>query len=201
MKTIALCYPVEEKHLHWLADAAAGCKLLNAGQEGIAEAIHEADIFVGSRQGTSRLGSSRRSGTTQIYPVFRGRLDHCLVPSVIESDITVCSASGLFADQVAEQAMALLLGLLRGLPTFFHQTLDRSYVRRPTDDLHHKRIGIVGLGGNGRRLVEVLQPYRVSIRAVDYYPVRKPVGVESLEGPDQLLQLASQSDILLLALR
>ena len=30
-------------------------------------------------------------------------LDHCLVPSVIASDITVCSASGLFAKQVAEQ--------------------------------------------------------------------------------------------------
>ncbi len=47
MKTVALCYPVDEKHLQWLADATPGCKLLNAGQEGIAEAIHEADIFVG----------------------------------------------------------------------------------------------------------------------------------------------------------
>ncbi len=200
MKTVALCYPVDEKHLQWLADATPGCKLLNAGQEGIAEAIHEADIFVGHAKVPVDWDRVVKAGRLKFIQSSAAGLDHCLVPSVIESDITVCSASGLFADQVAEQAMALLLGLLRGLPTFFHQTLDRSYVRRPTDDLHHKRIGIVGLGGNGRRLVEVLQPYRVSIRAVDYYPVRKPDGVESLEGPDQLLPLASQSDILLLAL-
>jgi D-3-phosphoglycerate dehydrogenase len=37
-------------------------------------------------------------------------LDHCLHPSVIDSGIVVCSASGLFANQVAEQTLALLLG-------------------------------------------------------------------------------------------
>jgi len=57
----------------------------------------------------------------------------------------------LFADQVAEQTLALLLGVLRGLPTFFRQQQTKEFIRRPTLDLHGKNRRIVGLGGNGRR--------------------------------------------------
>jgi phosphoglycerate dehydrogenase-like enzyme len=111
----------------------------------------------------------------------------------------VCSASGLFADQVAEQSLALLLGVLRGLPIFFRQSLNKEFVRQPTGDLHGKRIGIVGLGGNGRRLAEILTPFRTTISAVDYFPVNKPDTVENLWGTDDLHRLAAQSDILILA--
>ena len=83
-------------------------------------------------------------------------LDHCLVPRVVESDIIVTSASGVLANQVADHTMALLAGLLRSLPTFFRAQQKREFIRRPTRDLHGTRIGIIGLGRNGRRLAEVL---------------------------------------------
>jgi D-3-phosphoglycerate dehydrogenase len=127
-------------------------------------------------------------------------LDHCLAPSIIESPVVVCSASGLFADQVAEQTLALLLGLLRGLPIFYRQQQQREFVRRPTGDLHRKRVGIVGLGGNGRRLAQVLWPFRVTIRATDYFPEHKPSEVEELWPHTQLESLAAWSDILILTL-
>lgn len=195
-----ICYPVEDRHLRWMSDAMPQANWINAGQEGIAEAIHQADYFIGHAKVPVDWDRVVAQGRLRWIQSSAAGLDHCLVPSVIDSPITVCSASGLFADQVAEQTMALLLGLLRGLPVFFRQTQERSYVRRPTDDLHGKRIGIVGLGGNGRRLVEVLQPYRVAIRAIDYYPELKPEGVESLEGPDKLQELAQWSQILILTL-
>jgi D-3-phosphoglycerate dehydrogenase len=119
---------------------------------------------------------------------------------VIDSDIVVCSASGLFANQVAEQTLALLIGLLRGIPIFYRQWQRREFVRRPTDDLHGKRIGIVGMGGNGRRLVEVLQPFRVTIRATDYFPEEKPEGVQQLLPHTELMELAAWSEVLILTL-
>jgi D-3-phosphoglycerate dehydrogenase len=127
-------------------------------------------------------------------------LDHCLVPAVVDSDIVVCSASGLFANQVAEQTLALLFGVLRRIPVFFRQFQQREFVRRPTDDLRGKSIGIVGLGGNGRRLVQVLAPFDVVMRATDYYPVKKPPEVAHLWPADRLKDLASVSDILILCL-
>jgi phosphoglycerate dehydrogenase-like enzyme len=197
---IVTCYPVLERHLAWLQRAAPGCKLINAGQEGIGEAIFQADIFVGHAKVPVDWDRVVRQGRLKFIQSSAAGLDHCLVPSVIDSEITVCSASGLFADQVAEQTLALLLGLLRGLPVFFRQSLKKEFVRQPTGDLHGKRIGIIGLGGNGRRLAEILQPFRVSISAVDYYPVSKPDFIEQLVAPEHSVDIASKSDILILTL-
>jgi phosphoglycerate dehydrogenase-like enzyme len=110
----------------------------------------------------------------------------------------VTSASGLFADQVAEQTLALLLGLLRGLPVFFSAALRREFIRRPTRDLHRATVGIVGFGGNGRRLAELLAPFRTQILATDTFPVRRPAHVAELWPADRLDDLLTQSDIVIL---
>ncbi|MCY2973434.1 MAG: D-2-hydroxyacid dehydrogenase [Planctomycetota bacterium] len=199
-QNIVVCYPVLPRHLDWLLKAAPGWNFINAGQDGIGKAIFDADIFVGHAKVPVDWDAVVRQGRLKFIQSSAAGLDHCLVPAVIDSDITVCSASGLFADQVAEQTLALLLGLLRGLPTFFRQSEKKEFVRQPTGDLHGKRIGIVGLGGNGRRLVQVLKPFRTQISAIDFYPVSKPTEVDTLGPPEDLLALAAKSEILILAL-
>src|SRR5690606_33377620 len=92
-------------------------------------------------------------------------MDHCLVPSVINSDITVTSASGVLANQTADHSLALALGLLRSLPTFFRAQQAKEFIRRPTRDLYGATVGIVGLGGNGRRLAEALSAFHTTILA------------------------------------
>jgi D-3-phosphoglycerate dehydrogenase len=99
---------------------------------------------------------------------------------------------------VAEQTLALLLGLLRSLPVFFRAAQRKEFIRRPTADLHRTTIGIIGLGGNGRRLAEVLAPFRTRILATDYFPVDRPPQVEQLLPPDQLGTLLPQCDIIIL---
>jgi phosphoglycerate dehydrogenase-like enzyme len=126
-------------------------------------------------------------------------MDHCLVPSVVASNITVTSASGVLADQVAEHCTALLTGLLRNFPTFFRQQQAHDFTRRPTRDLHHSTIGIVGLGGVGRRIAEVLSPFKTRILATDYYPINKPAHVESLLPPERLDDILPEVDILILS--
>jgi len=200
MKRLVVCYPAEERHLAAIQEAAPGCEIVLATQETIPERILDADIFVGHAKVPVDWDAVVSQGRLTFIQSSAAGLDHCLAPSVIDSPIVVCSASGLFADQVAEQTLALLLGLLRGIPIFYRQQQRREFVRRPTDDLHGKRIGIVGLGGNGRRLVNVLQPFRVAIRATDYFPEHKPEGVEALLPHTDLDALAAWSQILILCL-
>ncbi|MEM7477860.1 MAG: D-2-hydroxyacid dehydrogenase [Planctomycetota bacterium] len=200
MPNLVLCYPVEDRHLAMFQSELPKLTVINAGQEGIASAIMEADFFVGHAKVPVDWASAVDQKRIQMIQSSAAGLDHCLVPAVIDSDIPVCSASGLFANQVAEQTLALLLGLLRGLPTFFRQARRQEFVRRPTDDLHHKRIGIVGLGGNGRRISETLSPFGLQIKATDYYPVACPEAVQDLWPADRLHDLARQSDVLILAL-
>ncbi len=198
---IVLCYPVESRHLRAFQESFPDATIIDAGQESIAERIFDADIFVGHAKVPVPWDDVMEQGRLRLIQSSAAGLDHCLVPSVIASDlVTVCSASGLFANQVGEQTLALLLGLLRGLPIFFRQSLDRKYVRRPTDDLHGKRVGIVGLGGNGRRLAQLIAPWNCSTFATDFYPVRKPPEIEELWPAERLEDLAARSDIVILCL-
>lgn len=195
-----LCYPVTDDCLTRIREAAGDFEVVNAGQERIDELLPTADIFIGHAKVPVDWDRALASGRLKWIQSSAAGLDHCLVPGVIDSDIVVCSASGLFAPQVAEQTFALLLGLLRRIRLFTEATQQRDFTRQPTDDLRGKTIGIVGLGGNGRYLARVLAPWDVRVIATDYFPSDCPPSVSQLLPADQLPELLAQSDIVILTL-
>ncbi len=195
---IVLCYPVERKHIEQIARTAPEAEIVNAGQERIASELLSADVFMGHAKVPVPWDEVVKQGRLKWIQSSAAGLDHCLVPSVIASSIPVTSASGLFADQVAEQTLALLLGLLRGLPTFFRAQQKQEFIRRPTRDLHGATVGIVGFGGNGERIAEVLAPYRCRILATDLFPRDKPAHVEAIWPADRLLEMLGLVDIIIL---
>lgn len=197
---VVLCYPIEPRHYNQIVAACPpNAEVVDAGQERIATELLEADVFCGHAKVPVPWPQAVRQGRLKWIQSSAAGLDHCLVPEVIASDIVVTSASGLFADQVAEQTLALLLGLLRGLPTFFRAALKREFIRRPTRDLHGSTVGIVGLGGNGTRIAEILRPFKTRILATDTFPDQQPGCVDELRHADQLDWLLAESDIVILA--
>ncbi len=195
-----LCYPVTDDCLARIREAAGDFEVVNAGQERIDELLPTADIFIGHAKVPVDWDRALASKRLKWIQSSAAGLDHCLVPGVIDSDIVVCSASGLFAPQVAEQTFALLTGLLRRIRLFTEATQKRDFTRQPTDDLRGKTIGIVGLGGNGRYLARVLAPWDVRVIATDYFPADCPPNVSQLLPADQLPELLAQSDIVILTL-
>jgi len=195
---IVLCYPIERRHLEQICASAAGNEVVDAGQDRVAAELLVADIFCGHAKVPVPWPEVVRQGRLKWIQSSAAGLDHCLAPETIASDIIVTSASGLFADQVAEQTLALLLGILRGLPTFFRAQQKREFIRRPTLDLHHATVGIVGLGGNGTRIAEVLRPFKTRIIATDTFADEPPASVDALWPADQLDRLLAESDIVIL---
>ncbi|MEQ8847790.1 D-2-hydroxyacid dehydrogenase [Botrimarina sp.] len=200
---IAICYPVEARHLQkiekTLAELQWDARLIDAGQERIADALLSADIYCGHAKVPVPWDEVVRAGRLKWIQSSAAGMDHCLVPSVIESPIVVSSASGVLADQVADHTLALTLGLLRSLPVYFRAQQAREYVRRPTRDLHDARVGIVGFGGNGRRLAEVLSAFRCEIWATDCFPEDRPPHVRALLADDRLDEMLAEVDIVVLA--
>jgi phosphoglycerate dehydrogenase-like enzyme len=78
-------------------------------------------------------------------------------------DVRFTSAVGAYATQVAELALALLLAGTRGLHRYA-----RARTWAPEDDvvLGGSTVAIVGAGGIGRELIELLEPHDVEIVAV-----------------------------------
>ena len=195
---IVLCYPVEPALMARIRAAAPAAEVVDAGQERVAAELPEADVFCGHPKVPVPWEEVVARGRLRWIQSSAAGLDHCLVPAVVESPITVTSASGVLADQVAEHALALATACTRRIPLFLAQQARREFVRRPTRDLTGATVGIVGLGGNGRRLVEVLAPFRVRILATDWFPVHRPPEVEFLGGPDTLSDILPQIDLLFL---
>ena len=195
---IVLCYPVEPRHVARIREIAPGAEIVDAGQERVAEALAEADVFCGHPKVPVPWDAVVARGRLRWIQSSAAGLDHCLVPPVVASPIVVTSASGVLADQVAEHALGLAIACTRRLPLFLAQQQRREFVRRPTRDLTGATVGIVGLGGNGRRLVEVLEPFRVRILATDYFPVRRPAAVDFLGPPAALADILPEIDVLFL---
>lgn len=196
---IVLCYPVEARHIEQIQAAAPGHEIVDAGQERIASEILAADIFCGHAKVPIPWPEVVKAGRLNWIQSSAAGLDHCLTPEVIVSNIPVTSASGVLADQVTEHAVALITAFGRSLPVFFRAQGKKEFIRRPTRDLHHSTVGIVGFGGVGRRMAEVLQVFKTRILAVDYYPIRKPDYVERLVPPEQLAEILPEVDILIMS--
>ena len=197
---IVLCYPVLDRHVDQIQTTAPDAEIVNAGQERINDLLPTADIFIGHAKVPVNWDRVLAAGRLQWIQSSAAGLDHCLVPGVIDSEIIVSSASGLFAPQVAEQTFSLLFGLLRRAPLFFRAEQKREFIRLPTDDLRGKTVGIVGMGGNGRMLARMLEPWGVELVATDYFPVDPPSQLQHLWPADQLDELLAVSDVVLLTL-
>ncbi|MBN2022680.1 MAG: D-2-hydroxyacid dehydrogenase [Pirellulales bacterium] len=196
---LVLCYPVEPKHLAQIRQAAPDYDVVDAGQEGVARELFDADLFCGHAKVPVDWDRVVRQGRLRWIQSSAAGMDHCLVPSVVASDIVVTSASGVLADQVAEHTLGLILAWKRSFPVFFRAQQKKEFIRRPTGDLTGDTVGIVGLGGVGRRLAELLAPFHTRIVATDVFPADKPAAVEALWPAERLGDLLAASDVVVLA--
>ncbi len=195
---VVLCYPVESHHVDQIAAAIPDAEIVDAGQEHVAEELFAADIFCGHAKVPVDWPAVVKKGRLQWIQSSAAGMDHCLVPEVIDSEIVVTSASGVLADQVAEHTIALTTGFCRSLPTYFRAQDAKDFTRRPTRDLTRSTVGIVGFGGVGRRLAQILAAFRTRILATDMFPLDKPDYVEALWPADRLADLAAEVDFLVL---
>ncbi|MCA9261123.1 MAG: D-2-hydroxyacid dehydrogenase, partial [Planctomycetales bacterium] len=195
---VVLGYPVEPQHVARIATQWPDADLVPVEQEALAEALLDCDVFCGHAKVPVPWDEIVGRGRLQWIQSSAAGMDHCLVPSVIESDIVVSSASGVLARQVVDQTMALLAGVLRSLPAFFSAQRRKEFVRRPTRDLYGTRVGLIGLGGNGRLLAKTLKAFNVEIWATDYFPSETCVHVDRLLPADAVDEMLPKLDSLIL---
>jgi phosphoglycerate dehydrogenase-like enzyme len=196
---IVLCYVTKPRHLEQIAAVMPEAEIVDASQEQIAREIFSADIFCGHAKVPMDWDGVVRQGRLQWIQSSAAGMDHCLAPSVVESGIRVTSASGALADQVAEHTISLITAWTRSLPTFFRAQQKKEFIRRPTRDLTRSTVGIVGLGGVGRRVSQLLRAFETRILAVDMFPVDKPAEVELLWPAQRLDDLLPLVDFLILS--
>ena len=82
---------------------------------------------------------------------------------VLTADLTWAAAKGVYAEPVAEHALALALACLRQLPTYARAT---GWGRQAGRNLYDARVTVLGGGGITEALLPLLAPFRCEVTVV-----------------------------------
>lgn len=107
------------------------------------------------------------------------------------------------ADSVAELAIYLMIGLSRKVQEASRR-LKKGLMGEPQGlALRGRTVGIVGLGGIGRALIQRLKPFGVKmlgIKRTNPLEAKEALGLEWAGGPHQLHEMLARSDYVVLCL-
>jgi phosphoglycerate dehydrogenase-like enzyme len=115
-------------------------------------------------------------------------------------DVLITNGAGVFAVGIAEYAFASLVMLARGLPeVLLANASHRWQEHRLGWELAGKQVGIIGFGGIGRRLAELLAGAGIRVWALARRPeIHVPGSAERVLGPPDLSRLLAESDAIVL---
>ena len=157
------------------------------------EIMPEIDIIFG---GMSR-DMFKRAERLKWVQTWGAGVDGMMYAEFVHSEVILTSAKGTVGVHLSEHAMALLLGLTRGIARAI-RTADwneRMPIRHASWELIDKTIGIVGLGGTGCDVAIRAHAFGMKIIAVDPEDVEVPGCVEACWKMDRFYDLLSASDV------
>lgn len=124
------------------------------------------------------------------------------VPELRERDVQVTNTRGAHASTIAEHCFGMLIFLARNFSSLY-ESHKRHEWQRPLEragvGLYGMTMGVIGLGQIGRAIAERAVAFGMTVIAVDAHPVAKPDYVSELGLLDELDDLMSRSDVVVVA--
>ena len=120
-----------------------------------------------------------------------------LFPELVESDIILTNAKGVYGIHIAEHVMALILNFGRAINILIRRQSDEIWESRanlPVIEIADQTLGIIGLGGIGLEVAQKAHALGMRILAVDPTQTYQPDYVEHLWHLDKLHDMLSESD-------
>lgn len=135
-------------------------------------------------------------------------------PEVQKLDFVLTSASGVHAIPISEHIFAFLLAFARNLPQAWHAQQEHvwmkeqekgqrqrakddiaTYSRRDVFELAGKTMLLIGIGEIGERTAQIARALEMGVIGVRHNPDHDTPGVSEMVGPDELLTVLPQADV------
>jgi len=161
--------------------------------------LAEAEIIYGS--GPPKNIIARAPKLKWIQTTNAG-VDDFLNSDIIESSVIVTNTSGIHAISISECVLEMMLMFIKKMPLCFQLKQERQWKTFSLTVLHSKTVGIVGLGSIGRQVAKLSKAFGMRVLATrrSTRPATRTRNVDILFSKDQLPQLLSDSDFVVLAL-
>ena len=191
---VLLNLSLEERHVEQIQSVAEQVELVRpTASEELLEAVEEAVVLFGEFDGDL----FQRARCLRWVQSAAAGVDGLLFPELVDSEVILVSAKGTVGSHLADHAMALLLGLTRGIAWALRKPdWDQRWpIRNASWELAGRKMGIVGLGGTGRDLALRARGFGMRVLAVDPEEVEVPECVESCWSMDRFYDLLAEVDV------
>ncbi len=185
---------LEQRHVEKIRAVSENVEVLRLDSIGeVLEVMPEIDIVFGD----VKPDAFKRARRLRWSQLLSAGADTQLFPAYVESNVVLTSAKGLVGTHLADHAMALLLGLTRGIAHAVRNPNwdQRMPIRKISWELGGKTMGIVGLGGTGRELAMRSHGFGMNIIAVDPEPVEAPDFIKEVWTMERFHELLAESDV------
>lgn len=122
----------------------------------------------------------------------------------VPSTVLLTNAGDIWADSVAEHAMALLLGLTRALPIVQRlsdqRRWDRDRVASLVRSLSGRKILVVGFGNIGRSVARRARAFDMEVIGIARSRSSDIAPADRIEAPDRLHAVLPEADVVVLSL-
>jgi phosphoglycerate dehydrogenase-like enzyme len=123
-------------------------------------------------------------------------------PEAVEKDFVLTSASGVHPIPITEHIFALLLALGRRIDRSVRAQLRAEWMgwdeKRDVFELADKTMVLIGVGAIGERTAQVAAAFDMRVLGVRRNPERGAAEVETMVGPDRLLDVLPEADFVVI---
>lgn len=166
--------------------------------EEMADALEGADISI-SGWGCPVIGevALRKADRLRLVAHTGGTVAPIVSPELYARGIHVISGNKLYAESVAEGALAYMLAGLRRIPFYGQVVQDGGWseVSSPFEGLLDQTVGLVGFGAIARCLTPMLAPFRTKVLGYDPFVDAEAFTACGVEKVDTLEEILSRSKI------
>lgn len=180
-----------------LQAVAPGARVVPVAQNELAREIVDADGVIGGVT-PQALRLAKRLKWVQVNSAG---VEGQLFPEFRSSDVILTNAKIIQGPQIADHAMALLLGLTRSL----HETIPAQATgswdkarHRPVE-LHGKTAAIVGVGGIGMQIAQRAHAFGMRVIGIDPKDLSYTYFISRMEKPDRLDSVLPEADVVFVA--
>jgi phosphoglycerate dehydrogenase-like enzyme len=195
-------YMPSPEHIAALEKAAPGAAIAVArdGEAAVRE-IADADAVLGNRNILKALPHARR--LKWIQSEWTGVDDILAAGGDRIRDVVITTVRGVYDDEIAEHAVALVLALARGLHFARDDQRERRWQRRQLRQLAGMHVLVLGWGGIGQGIGRRLASFNLRVEGVRRSHTGKPEHDEAgflIRGPDTWRTVLGKVDVLVMTL-
>jgi len=124
-------------------------------------------------------------------------VDKYLFPELVSSSVLLTSTSGIHRIPISEMIMAMILALAKKLHRFMQFKSEGRWEKIMLEELSGKTLGLLELGSVGMETAWKAKCFGMKILALKRHPLRRPIYVDEVLGPEDLDYLLRESDFLI----